>query len=55
MTVALSEKQILSIRESRGKVNIWEGSIRSGKTIASLLRWLMFIAAATSSPLGTSV
>ena len=27
-------------------VNLWTGAIRSGKTIASLLRWLMFVATA---------
>ncbi len=42
----MSARQVESIRESRGRVNIWDGSIRSGKTIASILRWLMFIALA---------
>lgn len=42
----LGFKQGHSIRESTGRVNLWEGSIRSGKTIASLLRWLMFVAMA---------
>lgn len=34
-----SEKQIHSIRDSRANINIWEGSIRSGKTHASLWRF----------------
>lgn len=40
----LSPKQVLSIGQSTARLNIWEGSIRSGKTIASLWRWLMFLA-----------
>ena len=40
----LSGKQLLSVRESTGRVNVWEGSIRSGKTIGSLIRWGMFCA-----------
>lgn len=34
-----SPKQLLSIRESTANINIWEGSIRSGKTHASLWRF----------------
>lgn len=40
----LSPKQLRSIREAQGRVNVWEGSIRSGKTVGSLLRWVMFCA-----------
>lgn len=40
----LSPKQIDSIVEARAFFNVWEGSVRSGKTIASLLRWLDFVA-----------
>jgi PBSX family phage terminase large subunit len=40
----LSPKQVLSIGQSTARINIWEGSIRSGKTISSLWRWLMFVA-----------
>lgn len=36
----LSEKQIESINESNGRINIWQGAVRSGKTYASLLRFL---------------
>jgi PBSX family phage terminase large subunit len=43
-SLALSPKQIDSIVEARAFQNIWEGSVRSGKTIASLLRWLDFVA-----------
>ena len=37
--VQLSPAQHASILESTAAVNGWEGSIRSGKTIASLIRW----------------
>ncbi len=40
---ALSEKQEISIARSTAWLNVWEGSVRSGKTIASLLRWLMYV------------
>lgn len=43
-SLALSPKQIDSIMEARAFQNVWEGSVRSGKTIASLLRWLDFVA-----------
>lgn len=41
--LALSPKQIDSIMEALAFQNIWEGSVRSGKTIASLLAWLDFV------------
>lgn len=40
---ALSAKQEASIGQSTAWLNCWEGSVRSGKTIASLLRWLMYV------------
>lgn len=40
----LSEKQWYSLGASDGRVNIWEGSIRSGKTFVSFLRFCGFIA-----------
>lgn len=39
----LSPAQGRSIVQSCGAVNVWEGSIRSGKTIASLIRWADFV------------
>lgn len=42
----LSRKQLRSIVQSTAPVNLWTGAIRSGKTIASLLRWLVFVATA---------
>lgn len=44
--LALSPLQISSCVEADARVNLWTGSIRSGKTIASLLRWLRFVATA---------
>lgn len=40
----LSDRQVTAIRESQGRVNILDGSVRSGKTIAKLIRWMIFIA-----------
>ncbi|WP_225859141.1 PBSX family phage terminase large subunit [Streptomyces albicerus] len=42
----LSRKQIISIVQAEARINAWEGSVRSGKTIASLLAWLAFVASA---------
>lgn len=32
--------------EANARQNIWEGSVRSGKTVSSLLRWCMYVARA---------
>lgn len=45
----ISAKQLTFLRHSTTRVNILDGSIRSGKTIISLLRWIIYIARA---PLG---
>ena len=42
----LSPKQEASIAQSNGKINLWTGAVRSGKTIASLLRWLIYVSQA---------
>lgn len=42
----LSDTQLTSVRDSTGRVNIWEGAVRAGKTIASLLRFLIAVAVA---------
>lgn len=39
----LSRKQLRAIAQSTGRVNIWEGSIRSGKTFSSILAWVTFL------------
>ncbi|MEA5367733.1 terminase family protein [Amycolatopsis sp., V23-08] len=47
----LSVKQQDSILDSNARLNIWEGSIRSGKTIASIVRWLTYVRTAPPGPL----
>lgn len=46
---ALSVKQLRSVREAIGRVNLWDGAVRSGKTIGSLLRWLIYVADAPTT------
>src|SRR5690606_11422049 len=38
-----SAKAKASIRDSDARLNLWHGSVRSGKTIRSIIRWLTFI------------
>jgi PBSX family phage terminase large subunit len=49
----LSPKQKWSIRGSSRRINVWEGAIRSGKTVASLIRWVQYVGrdAPTGAPL----
>jgi PBSX family phage terminase large subunit len=42
----LSVPQERSFAQSTARINVWDGSVRSGKTIASLLRWLAYVARA---------
>lgn len=42
----MSRKQGASIGLADGRVNIWEGAIRSGKTIASLFAFLLYVVTA---------
>lgn len=42
-----------SLRESWKRLNVWEGSVRSGKTIASIARWLLFVR--YEAPIGGSL
>lgn len=42
-TPRLSDLQEESIADSTARINIWSGAVRSGKTIASLLRWLEYV------------
>lgn len=37
-------RQRETIRQANQRVNIWEGSIRSGKTVSSLIRWMIHAA-----------
>ncbi|MGV8846384.1 PBSX family phage terminase large subunit [Tessaracoccus sp.] len=50
MFQGLAERQLQSIRDAKGRVNIWEGAIRSGKTIGSIISWLLFIALVHDRP-----
>lgn len=47
----LSVKQQNSILDATASLNVWEGSIRSGKTVASILRWLIYVRKAPPGPL----
>lgn len=47
----MSEKQLLSIREADARLNIWQGAVRSGKSFASLYRFLHFIRFGPEGPL----
>ena len=38
-----SDKSIMSIIRSTARVNLWEGSVRSAKTIASICRWIEYV------------
>lgn len=49
--MGLSRKQLRSIREATASVNVWHGSIRSGKTIASLLAFLAWLPTAPAGPI----
>jgi len=42
-TKTLAPHQVLSIREAKRRINIWEGSVRSGKTVSSNVAWLKFL------------
>jgi hypothetical protein len=48
----LSLKQAQSIGQSTAKINLWEGAVRSGKTVASLIRWATYCA---DPPVGGSL
>lgn len=48
----LSAAQLRSIAQARGFINLWDGPIRAGKSIGSLIRWLHFI---VSAPTGGSL
>ncbi|MEA4884273.1 MAG: PBSX family phage terminase large subunit [Clostridia bacterium] len=40
-----SRQGLTSIAESTARLNIWEGAVRSSKTICSLVRWLEYVKA----------
>lgn len=39
----LSDKQVVSIDEAKARVNLWEGAVRSGKSVAADFAWFNFI------------
>lgn len=43
MTI-LAPVQEESVRLARARINVWDGAVRSGKTHASLIRWLRYLA-----------
>lgn len=47
----LSTKQIQSVKESTSRINIWDGSVRSGKTWVSCYRWVKYLIT-KEAPLG---
>jgi PBSX family phage terminase large subunit len=49
LSSGLSLAQERSIAHSRARINVWAGAVRSGKTIASLLRWLIYVAQAPTT------
>jgi PBSX family phage terminase large subunit len=49
VTRTLAPIHLASIAESTARINIWHGAVRSGKTVASLLRLLIAIAQAPTS------
>lgn len=48
---SLSAKQRESARRAERRLNLWEGAVRSGKTIASLIAWLCFVLHGPPGPL----
>lgn len=47
----LSPKGFGSVVDSTARINIWEGAVRSSKTICSIVRWLEFVATAPAGDL----
>lgn len=47
----LSRKQLRSIGQATARLNVWHGAVRSGKTIASLLAFVVAIATAPATGL----
>lgn len=45
----LSNKQIVTIHEASARINLLEGAVRSGKTVASIFSWFNFVRNAPTS------
>ncbi|MEV5509039.1 PBSX family phage terminase large subunit [Streptomyces orinoci] len=50
-SLPLSRKQLRSVAQATARICIWHGAVRSGKTISSLLAWLLAVAEAPPSGL----
>ncbi|MFE3449640.1 PBSX family phage terminase large subunit [Nonomuraea sp. NPDC059194] len=44
-------KQRDSVLHATARLNVWDGSVRSSKTISSLMKWLKFVRSAPAGPL----
>lgn len=54
MSIAIlppARKQAWSIARSDARLNIWDGAVRSGKTYASIWRWIRFVVEGPPGPL----
>lgn len=49
--VPLVGKQAESVRLATARGNLWEGAVRSSKTVCSILRWLQFVRTGPPGPL----
>ncbi|MFJ2029441.1 PBSX family phage terminase large subunit [Streptosporangium sp. NPDC087985] len=47
----LVDKQRQSVALATARLNVWDGSVRSSKTISSLLKWLKFVRTCPAGPL----
>jgi PBSX family phage terminase large subunit len=47
----MSDTQINSLTDSVARINIWHGSVRSSKTIMSIVRWLEYVKTAPTGKL----
>lgn len=45
----LSDAQLRSIAQARGFINLWDGPIRAGKSLGSMIRWLHFVSTASTA------
>lgn len=50
-SLPMSRKQLRTVAQATARINVWHGAVRSGKTIASLLAFVIAIAAAGPSGL----
>lgn len=39
----LHPAQVASVRDAQARLNLWEGAVRSGKTVGSIVRWLRYL------------